>query len=97
MHSGSPSGKSSTPLLVQVALQLRPSGGASPEGDYRVRASARSLDRAQVERVSNEVLALYCAGPAGGAGVRQNVTAQVHTASILVDRDQVKPRVSLAR
>lgn len=76
---------------------LRENQALDPDGDYRVRASARSLDKATVERVSNEVLSLYCAGPAAGGGVRQNVLPQVQTASILVDRDRVSPRVSLAQ
>ena len=79
------------------AGSLRETTDTSADGDFRVRAAARSLDRAVVERVSNEVLALYCAGPAGGGGVRQSISAQVQTASILVDRDQVVPRISLAQ
>jgi hypothetical protein len=34
-------------------------------------------------------------GPAAGAGVRQHVTAQVSTASILVDRARVEPKITL--
>jgi hypothetical protein len=47
------------------------------------------------QRVADEVLSLYCSGPAGGAGVRQHVTAQVSTASILVDRARAQPRVTV--
>jgi hypothetical protein len=66
-----------------------------PTGEYRVRAAVRSSDRAVAQRVADEVLSLYCSGPAGGAGVRQHVTAQVGTASILVDRAKVEPKVAL--
>src|SRR5581483_5324665 len=36
------------------------------DGEYRVRAAVRSFDRAVAQRVSDEVLSLYCSGPAGG-------------------------------
>ena len=65
------------------------------DGEFRVRAAARSLDKALVQRVSNEVLSLYCSGPAGGAGVRQNVSSQIQTASVLVERERVTPTVSI--
>lgn len=75
---------------------MREHAAAAGDGEYRVRAAARSLDRALAERVSNEVLSLYCCGPAAGGGVRQSVAPQIQTASVLVDRDRVHPRVSLA-
>jgi hypothetical protein len=66
-----------------------------PDAEYRVRAAVRSAKRQVAQRVSDEVLSLYCSGPAGGAGVRQHVTAQVATASILVDRARVRPQAGL--
>jgi hypothetical protein len=65
------------------------------DGEYRVRAAVRSANQAVAQRVSDEVLSLYCSGPAGGAGVRQFVSAQISTASILVERDKVQPRVTI--
>jgi hypothetical protein len=65
------------------------------DGEYRVRAAVRSPQRAIAQRVSDEVLSLYCSGPAAGAGVRQQVTAQVATASILVSPKWVQPEVAL--
>jgi hypothetical protein len=65
------------------------------EGEYRVRAAVRSANRKVAQRVADEVLSLYCSGPAGGAGVRQHVTSQVSTASILVDRARAQPKVTL--
>lgn len=65
------------------------------EGEYRVRAAVRSLDRKIAQRVSDEVLSLYCSGPAAGAGVRQHVTPQIGTASILVDRKRVQANVTV--
>ncbi len=63
------------------------------DGEYRVRAAVRSRDREVAQRISDEVLSLYCSGPAAGAGVRQWVGEQVSTASILIDRDMVEPHV----
>ncbi|HEX4986174.1 MAG TPA: acyclic terpene utilization AtuA family protein [Burkholderiales bacterium] len=64
-------------------------------GEYRVRAAVRSMQRKTAQQVSDEVLSLYCSGPAGGAGVRQHVTPQVATASILVDRARVQAQVTV--
>lgn len=66
-----------------------------PDGEYRMRAAVRSASRATAQRVADEVLSLYCSGPAGGAGVRQSVTPQISTASILVDGTRVKPRITV--
>ena len=65
------------------------------DGEYRVRAAVRSASRKIAQQVADEVLSLYCSGPAGGAGVRQHVTSQISTASILVDRGLVQPRITL--
>ncbi len=62
----------------------------SNNSEYRVRAATRTLRKAEAEAVANEVMALYCCGPAGGAGVRQSVTPQISTASILIDRERVE-------
>jgi len=63
------------------------------DGEYRVRAAVRSRDREVAQRVSDEVLSLYCSGPAAGAGVRQSVGEQVSTASILIGREMVELHV----
>jgi hypothetical protein len=65
---------------------------AQDDGEYRMRAAVRSADRKVAERVSNEVLSLYCSGPAAGGGVRQSVTPQIATASVLVPRRRVAAR-----
>jgi hypothetical protein len=77
------------------AQQRRPDVVFPSDGEYRVRAAVRSVERRVAQRVSDEVLSLYCSGPAAGAGVRQHVTAQVSTASILVDRARVEPKITL--
>ncbi|HVY08093.1 MAG TPA: acyclic terpene utilization AtuA family protein [Burkholderiales bacterium] len=68
---------------------------ATAFGEYRVRAAVRGSTRKIAQQVSDEVLSLYCSGPAGGAGVRQSVTPQVSTASILIDRNKVRPQVTV--
>ena len=60
-------------------------------GEYRLRAALRCESRVVAQRAVDEVLALYCCGPAGGGGVRQSISAQVSTASILIDRALVEP------
>ncbi len=64
-------------------------------GEYRVRAAVRSGNRDICQLVSDEVLSLYCSGPAGGGGVRQFIDEQVRTASILVEREEVMKNVEV--
>lgn len=64
------------------------------DGEFRLRAAVRTGDRAVAEYVNDEVLSLYCSGPAGGGGYRCSVTRQVRTASVLVPRDRVEGRAT---
>lgn len=68
---------------------------AAEPPDVRLRLAVRGLDRVMVERAAREVEALYCAGPAGGGGVRRRETRRVRTHSCLVPRELVRPRVRL--
>ncbi len=63
--------------------------------DVRVRLSAASAERAGPDELLHEVRALYCAGPGGGAGIRTRLTHRVASASCLVDRERVEPRMSI--
>jgi hypothetical protein len=63
--------------------------------DVRLRFAAQSVDSAEVTILLDEVEALYCAGPAGGAGVRRHLTPRLASASCLVERDRVTPRVTM--
>jgi hypothetical protein len=65
---------------------------AAPD-DIRLRFAAQSNDAAAVEMLLDEVEALYCAGPAGGAGVRRRLTPRLASASCLIEREFVQPRV----
>jgi Acyclic terpene utilisation family protein AtuA len=85
--------------LIGVASVLADDGGrwlaAQPAGDgrdVRLRVALRHTDRAQAERLTREVTALYTCGPAGGGGVRTGLRAQLGTVSCLVPREQVPTR-----
>ncbi|MDX5376514.1 MAG: DUF1446 domain-containing protein, partial [Halomonas sp.] len=64
-------------------------------GDYRLRLAAEHAERRWVERATQELLALYCAGPAGGGGVRRQFQRRVCTASYLVKRSDVNAFATL--
>jgi len=88
-------------ILGTVSVHDGDGGGAASrtdwpkDGDYRIRVASRGHDKAGIERINQEMLSLYCSGPAAGGGFRQNLTDQVQTASILVDRNVVAPRVTM--
>jgi hypothetical protein len=63
--------------------------------DVRLRFAAQSPDAAAVEMLLDEVEALYCAGPAGGAGVRRRVTPRLASASCLIERKFARPTVTM--
>ncbi len=64
-------------------------------GDYRVRTSAIYPKKDQAQQMVDEVMSLYCCGPAAGGGGRGYVTPQSSTASILVNRDIVDPNIQI--
>jgi hypothetical protein len=68
---------------------------SAPANDIRLRFAAQSADAAQIAMLLDEVEALYCAGPAGGAGVRRHITPRLASASCLIERRYAEPRVTL--
>lgn len=60
--------------------------------DVRLRLSWQRDDRAAAQRLTREVNALYCAGPAGGGGVRSAIRARLGTVSCFVPREAVQQR-----
>lgn len=66
------------------------SAHAAPE--VRLRLAVRTAGRAAADAATQEVLALYCCGPAGGGGVRSSVKRRVETRSCLVPRSLVSGR-----
>ncbi|MEO0620732.1 MAG: acyclic terpene utilization AtuA family protein [Pseudomonadota bacterium] len=65
------------------------------DGEYRLRVAAPAATRAGAEAIADEVLSLYCSGPAGGGGYRRHVTEELAIASILVPRPQIEPHVQI--
>ncbi|QGW82014.1 acyclic terpene utilization AtuA family protein [Variovorax paradoxus] len=63
--------------------------------DVRLRVAASHTDRAQAERLTREVMALYTCGPAGGGGVRTALTPRLNTLSCLLPREAVPVRFEL--
>jgi hypothetical protein len=68
---------------------------ASNTPDVRLRFAAQSSMVADVELLLDEVEALYCAGPAGGSGVRRRLTPRLASASCLIEREFAAPRVTM--
>ena len=67
----------------------------SDAADIRLRFAAQSANAAEVELLLDEVEGLYCAGPAGGAGVRRRMTPRLASASCLIERRYATPRVTM--
>lgn len=65
------------------------------DGEFRLRAAVRTHDKEVAQYVNDEVLSLFCSGPAGGGGFRCNVTGQVNTASVVVPREPVEAQTSV--
>jgi hypothetical protein len=74
------------------ALVAQPPGDAR---DVRLRVAAVHDQREQAERLTREVMALYTCGPAGGGGVRTQMTARLNTRSCLLPREQVPTRFDM--
>ena len=63
--------------------------------EVRVRVAGRAQSKAIADLVPNEVEALYTNGPAGGCGAVKRTRDIVSVASILIDRNDVKPAVTV--
>lgn len=63
--------------------------------EVRVRVAGRAKTKAVADLVANEVEALYTNGPAGGCGAVKRTRDIVSVASILIDRNDVKPAVAV--
>ncbi len=63
--------------------------------EVRVRVAGRAKTKAIADLVPNEVEALYTNGPAGGCGAVKRTRDIVSVASILIDRNDVHPEVTV--
>ena len=96
---------SNEPVRVEIIGAMATHDGGSAErraarrlptdGEYTLRAASQSIDKTGAQAVADEVMALYCSGPAAGGGFRSSVTSQIATASVLVPRELVEPNVSI--
>lgn len=68
--------------------------GAACE-DVRLRLAASTTRKDDAQMFLDDVSALYCAGPAGGAGIRTRLTPRYASASCLLERDRIAPTVRL--
>ncbi len=72
---------------LRASLGPETDGGAQ---DLRLRLAVAGSDKAAVEGALQEVLALYCCGPAGGGGHRSRVSQRIETRSYLIPREAVE-------
>jgi hypothetical protein len=63
--------------------------------DVRLHVGLRSPNRDDAELMLWEVESLLCCGPAGGGGFRGTIVPSVVTRSVLIERDRVRPTVSM--
>ncbi|MBV9558124.1 MAG: DUF1446 domain-containing protein [Pseudolabrys sp.] len=82
-------------VSVLGATGTVPRNAPSESTDIRLRFAAEAATAAEVDILLDEVEALYCAGPAGGAGVRRRVTPRLVSTSCLIERSYAKPRVTM--
>ncbi|WP_311946011.1 acyclic terpene utilization AtuA family protein [Halomonas piscis] len=73
----------------------QPGSNRGAPDDVRLRLAVEHDRREVVELATQELLALYCCGPAGGGGVRRRHSRRLKTASYLIPREQVRPQVTL--
>ena len=64
---------------------------AEPVSEVRLRVAVSGANKDVVEKSVQEVLALYCCGPAGGGGVRTRLQNRIRTASYMLPRNVVSP------
>ncbi|MEO0361696.1 MAG: acyclic terpene utilization AtuA family protein [Pseudomonadota bacterium] len=89
-------------IEARLGVDLLGAGGTFGRGvrraptrseEVRLRLAMIADDRADAERLTEELQALYCSGPAAGGGFRARVTSEIATGSILVPRGAARPVV----
>jgi Acyclic terpene utilisation family protein AtuA len=69
------------------------SAHANEPYEVRIRVTGRTENLREAVRIGNEVETLYTNGPAGGGGAWKSAREVVAVASVLLPREQAKPRV----
>ena len=82
-------------LIGCNSLYWNPDYRYNEPSEVRVRVAGRAKTKAVADLIPNEVEALYTNGPAGGCGAVKRTREIVSVASILVDRNDVKPEVEV--
>ncbi len=70
-------------------------GNVASPYEVRTRVAAKALTAEAAMIVGEEVEALYTNGPAGGGGVRKNITEVMGILSVLIDRTKIQSSVTL--
>jgi len=79
-------------VLADDAGQWWQGAGDLPQAsDVRLRIAAAAETQTEAQAIAREVLALYTCGPAGGGGVRTQVTPRLSSDSCLVPREWLRP------
>ncbi len=63
--------------------------------EIRLRVAGKSQSSIEAALTGEEVEALYTNGPAGGGGVRKNVTEVIGIVSVLIDRNKISPQITM--
>ncbi|MES2936839.1 MAG: acyclic terpene utilization AtuA family protein [Pseudomonadota bacterium] len=82
-------------VFADDAGSYQPADPCAPQ-DVRLRIAAQVDERFAAEAVAREVLALYTCGPAGGGGVRTQVTPRLGSTSCFVPRELIRASWSFA-
>ena len=64
-------------------------------GDFRLRLSLISNSKKFAQTLADELQMLYCSGPAGGGGFRSNITEEISSASVLLDKNLIDPNIRI--
>lgn len=80
-------------LIGCNSLYWNPDYKYNEPSEVRVRVAGRAKTKAVADLIPNEVEALYTNGPAGGCGAVKRTRDIVSVASILINRNDVKPEI----
>ena len=80
-------------LIGCNSLYWNPDFKYQEPSEVRVRVAGRAKIKAIADLVPNEIEALYTNGPAGGCGAVKRTRDIVSVASILINRNDVKPEI----
>lgn len=82
-------------LIGSTSLHGRAFDTEANPYEVRLRVAARAATAELAAIVGEEVEALYTNGPAGGGGARKYVNEQIGVVSTLIDRELVKPQITI--